>query len=115
MATDTEKAIKREILLGLWKVHILYHASEGPVVGQWILKELRSHGYDVSPGTLYPILHRMEKLGWLRCEVDPAGGSRAIRRYFLEEEGKTVLGTVRRQLAELNRELGAGPVEKGPL
>jgi len=115
MTTDTKKAIKREILLGFWKVHILHHASEGPVVGQWMLKELRSHGYDVSPGTLYPILHRMEKLGWLRCEVDPSGGSRAVRRYFLEEEGKTVLDTVRRQLAELNRELGARPAERGPI
>ncbi len=51
------KALQREILLGFWKVHILHHATEGPVVGQWMLTELRRHGYEVSPGTLYPILH----------------------------------------------------------
>ena len=76
------------------------------MLGQWMLKELRSHGYDVSPRILYPILHRMEKLGWLRCEVDPSGGARAMRRYFLEKEGTTVLDIVKRQLAELNGELG---------
>ena len=105
MATDTEKALKREILLGFWKVHILHHASEGPVVGQWMIRELRTHGYDVSPGTLYPILHRMERLGWLRCDVDPAGGPRARRRYYLTEEGEAVLQVVRGQLSELQNEM----------
>ena len=77
------KHIAREILLGFWKVHILHHAAEGPVVGQWILNELRSHGYEVSPGTLYPMLRRMEERGWLRCEVDPEGGPRARHDYYL--------------------------------
>jgi PadR family transcriptional regulator len=35
------KAVAREILLGLWKVHILHHAAEQPVVGLWMLRELR--------------------------------------------------------------------------
>jgi DNA-binding PadR family transcriptional regulator len=49
----------REILLSLWKIHILHHAAAGPVVGLWMLQELRRHGYDVSPGTIYPLLRRM--------------------------------------------------------
>ena len=53
------KLINREILLSFWKVHVLHHAAEGAVIGQWMLKELRHHGYDVSPGTLYPLLKRM--------------------------------------------------------
>jgi len=55
------KLINREILLSFWKVHVLHHADEGEVIGQWMLKELAHHGYDVSPGTLYPLLKRMEK------------------------------------------------------
>lgn len=47
----------REILLSFRKVHILHHASEKPIHGQWVLTELRRHGYDISPGTLYPLLY----------------------------------------------------------
>lgn len=100
--------MQREILLAFWKIHILHHAGEGPVVGQWMLKELRRHGYDVSPGTLYPILHRMDKLGWLRCDVDPAGGPRAKRSYYITAKGKKVLDAVHRQLDELVDEVGEG-------
>lgn len=113
MNDDSRKALQREILLGFWKVHILHHASEGPVVGQWMLQELRRHGYEVSPGTLYPILHRMDKLGWLRCEVDPEGGSRARRSYYLTDQGKKILEATLRQLEELNDEVGEKPTRGG--
>jgi hypothetical protein len=58
--------VTREILLSFWKVHILHHAEEGPIYGQWIAEELRRHGYEISPGTLYPLLKRMETNGWLK-------------------------------------------------
>src|SRR3989339_1418220 len=99
------KLLQREILLGFWKIHILFHAGEGAVVGQWMLQELRRHGYDVSPGTLYPILHRMEENGWLRCEFDPLGGSRAKRSYYLTEKGKQILSFVRNYIHELREEI----------
>lgn len=105
MDTEDQKALQREILLGFWKVHILHHATEGPVVGQWMLQELRRHGYEVSPGTLYPIFHRMERLGWLRCEFDPNGGSRAKRSYFITDKGRKVLQATRLQLKELTGEV----------
>ena len=41
MDSHDQKALQREILLGFWKIHILHHAAEGPVVGQWMLQELR--------------------------------------------------------------------------
>ncbi len=75
------KALQREILLGFWKIHILRHAAKGPVVGQWMIQELRDHGYEVSPGTVYPLLARLEERGWLECETDPAGGPRARKEY----------------------------------
>jgi DNA-binding PadR family transcriptional regulator len=108
METNTRKAIQREILLGFWKIHILHHAVKGPVVGQWMLQELRRHGYEVSPGTLYPILHRMEGLGWLQSEVDTDAGPRAIRRYYITDSGKEVLVAVEQQLDELTGELDRG-------
>ncbi|MFO7861275.1 MAG: PadR family transcriptional regulator [Desulfosalsimonas sp.] len=101
MDTYDLKAVQREILLGFWKIHILYHAAEGPVVGQWMLTELRCHGYEVSPGTLYPILHRMEKLGWLYSQADAAAGSKARRSFYATEKGRQVLEVVMGQLKEL--------------
>lgn len=75
------------------------------MVGQWMLRELQRHGYDVSPGTLYPMLKRMESHGWLRSEVEPERGPKAPRRYYLTEKGRKVMAVVESQLAELLREL----------
>ncbi len=99
------KAAKREILLSFWKVHILHHAGEKPVHGQWILGELREHGYEISPGTLYPLLSRLARRGWLVCASDRRGGLRARKDYRLTPEGKKVLRLVREQIEELYREV----------
>lgn len=108
MSVVDQKAVTREILLAFWKVHILHHAGEEPVVGQWMLAELRRHGYDISPGTLYPLLKRMETNGWLRSAVEPGGGARAKRYYTLTAGGRQVLEVVRTALAELQGEVAEG-------
>ena len=99
------KAAQREFLLSFWKVHILHHAGEAPVHGQWMLTELRRHGYELSPGTLYPLLERMRRLGWLKVSQDPRGGRRARKDYRLTAKGRTVLALVRNQLKELSEEV----------
>jgi PadR family transcriptional regulator PadR len=99
------KSINREILLALWKIHILHHAAEGEVVGNWMLEELLEHGYEVSPGTLYPILARMERFGWLRSNRPAGKGSRERRSYRITAEGRRVLAVVRRQVRELRAEV----------
>lgn len=105
MEKENMKAIQREILLGFWKIHILYHATKGPVIGQWMIKELRNHGYEVSPGTIYPILHRMERLGWLRSETEESRGPKGKRLFYCTDHGKEVLGVVMEQLKELKEEI----------
>ena len=99
------KELEREILLGFWKVHILHHAAEKPLHGQWMITELRRHGYEISPGTLYPLLHRMERLGWLKSRADAQKGKRARRDYRLTRQGVKVLEVLREQVAELYREV----------
>lgn len=99
------KTVQREILLGFWKVHILHHAAEGPLVGQWMLHELREHGYHVSPGTLYPVLQRMERNGWLRSKADKKAGPKARREYFLTAAGREALKVVLACLRELKSEV----------
>jgi DNA-binding PadR family transcriptional regulator len=108
MPAAAQPWLTREILLAFWKVHILHHAAHEPVVGQWIMRELRQHGYDVSGGTLYPLLARMEERGWLRSTADPKGGPRARREYTLTSAGRTVLGILRRQIEELHGEVVRG-------
>jgi DNA-binding PadR family transcriptional regulator len=99
------ESFHREILLSFWKIHILHHAAEHPVVGQWMLEELRHHGYTVSPGTLYPVLKRMEAHGWLRSQADAARGPRARREYHLTPAGRRVLVIVSKFLRELTGEV----------
>jgi PadR family transcriptional regulator len=96
--------IVREFLLAFWKIHILHHADEHGVYGQWMLEELQEHGYRLSPGTLYPILARMAQRGWLRS-AEPKR-SKAARMYRLTPQGHDVLNRLRESLDELYREVG---------
>ena len=99
------KALEREILLSFWKAHILHHAGEEPLHGQWLILELRRHGYEISPGTLYPMLHRMERLGWLKGKSNPNGGRRARKDYRLTGKGEQVLEVLRDRIKELYEEV----------
>lgn len=108
---NTLKTATREILLAFWKVHILHHAGEMPIHGQWIIAELRRHGYDISPGTLYPLLNRMARYGWLKCRTG-TGGARARKDYRLTSTGRKVLALVREQLEELHEEVVTEPKGK---
>ena len=56
----------REFLRGAVRLHILHHAAQGEVHGAWMARELAHHGYRISPGSLYPTLHKMETEGLLR-------------------------------------------------
>jgi PadR family transcriptional regulator len=96
--------IVREFLLAFWKIHILHHAGERGVYGHWMLEELRHHGYRLSPGTLYPILSRMAKRGWLKA-AEPTR-SKSARVYRLTPRGRDVLTRVLEALDELYREVG---------
>ena len=97
--------IAREFLLAFWKIHILHHAAGQGVYGQWMLEELREHGYRLSPGTLYPVLARMERRGWLRAAATQR--AREARVYRLTPAGAAVLARVRRSLDELHQEVGS--------
>jgi PadR family transcriptional regulator PadR len=96
--------VVREFLLAFWKIHILHHAAEQGIYGQWMLEELHHHGYRLSPGTLYPMLARMAQRGWLRA-TEPKR-SKAARVYRLTPRGHEILQQVLDALDELYREAG---------
>ncbi|MBP7142076.1 MAG: helix-turn-helix transcriptional regulator [Opitutaceae bacterium] len=99
-------AVEREILRPLWKVHILHHACEAPFVANWMLEELREHGYRVSPGTLYPMLARLCRLGWLKIiQRTPATRGRRTVHYRATALGRQALQDVQARLRELQGEV----------
>ena len=93
----------REVLLAFWKAHVLHHAASRPVYGLWLIEELAEHGYRLSPGTLYPLLARMERNGWLRAE--PGERPNARKNYRITREGRRVLHALRGHIEELHREV----------
>ena len=93
-----------ELLRGAVRLHILHHASAGELNGAWIAEELARHGYKVSPGTLYPTLHRMEEDGLLSSRREVRDG-RVIRLYHATKLGRASLAEGRTVLAELAQEV----------
>ena len=94
----------RELLVGLIRLHVLHHAAEGELYGQWMIEELGRHGYRLSPGTLYPMLRAMEAKGYLASEERRVG--RAIRRiYRATPLGCEALKVARERVRELFGEM----------
>lgn len=86
------------------RLHVLHHAAEGAIHGAWMSDELAKHGYKISPGTLYPTLHRMEAEGLLASRRVVVEG-RTRRVYRVTRKGRAVLGETRRVLRELADEV----------
>ena len=100
----------RQFFLGFVKIHILHHAGHEPIYGLAMIEELRRHGYDLSPGTLYPILHGLERARYLAREDRVVRGK--VRKYYaITPEGQAALAEAREKIAELVGEVveGRGP------
>ncbi len=94
----------RKLFLGFISVHILHHAKEEPFFGLWMIEELEHHGYNMSPGTLYPLLHSMEKDGLLNSEERNVNGK--IRKYYkITPLGDEVLNQLKSKIKELSKEV----------
>jgi PadR family transcriptional regulator, regulatory protein PadR len=66
----------QELLSGLVRLHVLHHAAEGNLYGNWMIEELARHGHKISPGTPYLMLHALERKGYLTSRTEPVGRSR---------------------------------------
>ena len=89
---------------GLIRLHVLHHAAEEPVFGLGMLEELARHGYRISPGTLYPILHGLESKGYLRSTEQRNGRSRR-KVYRATALGRKALAAAKSKVRELFQEL----------
>lgn len=99
-----EDKVLRKLFLGFIHIHILHHAKEMPIFGAWMLEELKHHGYNIGPGTLYPILHSMESDGLLTREDRNVEGK--IRKYYsITEKGTHILLEAQTKAYELFKEI----------
>lgn len=94
----------RELFYGLIRIHVLLHAAHEPIFGLAMMEELAHHGYRIGPGTLYPLLHGMERAGLLKS-VSGGGRGRRPRLYRITAAGKRALEKAREKVDELHREL----------
>jgi PadR family transcriptional regulator PadR len=107
----------QELLKGLIRLHILHHAAREEFYGQWMIHELARHGYTLSPGTLYPMLHALERGGYLRSRQERDG--RTFRRLYrataLGREADKIAKVQVRELTGQGRKRRAAAASRGEL
>lgn len=94
----------RDLELGAIQAHILYHTTLQPIYGSWMAEELARHGFFISYGTLYPMLHRMREEGLLTCE-EQREGSQVRKYYTATAQGVQELAQIRHFIKELYQEV----------
>jgi PadR family transcriptional regulator PadR len=112
---DTQSKMFRDLMLGFVRLHVLHHASIEPVYGSGISAALERHGYRLSWGTLYPLLHNLTAAGLLAREERVVGGK--VRKYYtITPVGRRALQEARAKAVELVSEITEGvPSRRRPL
>jgi PadR family transcriptional regulator, regulatory protein PadR len=93
-----------DIFSGLIRIHVLHHACTEGAFGLGLINELRRHGYKIGPGTMYPLLHGMEKRGWLRSRRSTIDG-RTRKVYVATRAGNRTLEEAKAKVRELFEEI----------
>lgn len=104
MTARESRGRNQELYIGLVRLHVLHHAAEGPIFGLGIIEELSRHGYRLGPGTIYPLLHSMERRGWLRVDSKIVEG-RKRKIYAATAAGRRALQLARMRVRELHDEM----------
>ena len=99
-----KEKVLRKLFLGFVQIHILHHAKKKGVSGTWLMEELKGHGYTISPGTLYPLLHRMADQGLLKKE-DVLVKGKVSKLYVISEFGQDILAEAVAKAGELFHEV----------
>jgi DNA-binding PadR family transcriptional regulator len=98
------EVLSRLFFAGFVRMHVLYHAAQEPICGVEIVAELGRHGYRLSPGTVYPVLHELERAGWLIGRSAVVDGKR--RKYYkATPAGRKALEAAKVKLRELAHEV----------
>ena len=101
---DSDHTAHQAFYSGLIRLHVLYHACEQPIFGLGMMEELGRHGYKISAGTLYPLLHGMERKGLLRA-TEEKHGKTSRKLYSATPAGRRALRVAKQRVKELFGEL----------
>src|SRR5579862_8694574 len=104
---DPPLADDKDLYSGLIRLHVLHHAVEEPIFGLGMIEELGRHGYKISAGTLYPLLHGLEKKGYLRS-TERRNGKSLQRLYRATPLGRKALAAAKDKIRELFLEVVQG-------
>jgi DNA-binding PadR family transcriptional regulator len=103
--------ITRDVFLAFARVHVLHHAAEAPIFGVGMMEELAQHGYALGPGTLYPMLHRLDEEGLLKSDSTVVAGK--VRKYYaITKRGRAALAAIGPKLRELAGEVLPPPGQR---
>jgi DNA-binding PadR family transcriptional regulator len=98
------EVLGRMFFAGFVRLHILYHAAQEPICGVGIVDELSRHGYSLSPGTVYPVLHELEEAGYLTGWAKVVAGKQR-KFYEVTAAGRKALRAAKEKLRELAAEV----------
>ena len=101
---ECETNIGNQIKRGSAELAILSVLADGPLHGYEIAKRIERQTQGTlrfNLASLYPLLYRMERRGWLKAAWDEPAGGRRRRYYRLEEEGKRRLVPLREEWRQL--------------
>lgn len=108
---DLKKQISQTFWQGLVKLIVLHQTSLGPTYGGRLSKYFRSLGYEISPGSLYPLLHALEKANFLHCRIRIFRG-RTRKYYELTPDGRGCLEALRQEVGGIVREVILGELSE---
>ena len=85
---------KADVLRGTLDLLILRTLELEPMHGYGIaqrLEQMTGGAFDVSPGSFFPALYKLEQKGWVRGEWGTSENSRRARFYHLTKSGRRQL------------------------
>ncbi len=99
-AQPDRKGIDRELRRGSLELAILHLLSSGEAYGYEIVSKLtaRTNGaLEITDGTLYPVLYRLERAGFVTVRWETPGRGVPRKYYDLTEPGRAELARLTRE------------------
>lgn len=95
---------KTDLLRGTLDLMVLRVLELQPLHGVGVadrIRQVTSGTFDISPGSLFPALHRLEQEGWIRGEWTTSDQNRRVRSYQLTRAGRQQLSAEKHQWARI--------------
>ncbi|MGO1058136.1 PadR family transcriptional regulator [Planococcus sp. FY231025] len=95
-------ASRSQLLKGVLDACVMAVVEAEPVYGYELSEKLQNIGLpDISDGTIYPVLLRLQKNGFIRSEMKPSASGPNRKYYFLTAEGKEELEGIAKEWKQI--------------